>query len=136
MTSQAATAACIHFSLHLTAATLTEPARSSMQAVKTNSAAAGLFCLAVSALLILFSSVTVPISSWTKETYRYNMSQNLYKNYKPVDIVKKKNVYFLKVHKTGSTTFGLLLKRFVLKSNLSMPFFKWVHAYPPRDMIK
>ena len=109
-----------------------------MQPPQRGFAAAVLYGIAVAALLMAYSTMTVPVSSWIKFRHMSNQDVNSHisEHNDSVDIGKRQNVYFLKVHKTGSTTFGLILKRFVLKYKLRMPFFTGRHTYPSRDMIK
>lgn len=53
------------------------------------------------------------------------------------EICKKQfNVYYLKVHKTGSSTFTNLLQRFGLRHNLTTATFRHYHPYPTTDMFK
>ena len=56
-------------------------------------------------------------------------SSNISKNRKQL------NVYFLKVHKTGSSTFRNILQRLVLNHNLSTPVFRERDSYPSRNML-
>lgn len=47
---------------------------------------------------------------------------------------EKQFVYFLKAHKTGSTTMRNILQRFALQRNLTIPIFKTHHPYPSRNL--
>ena len=51
------------------------------------------------------------------------------------NIERQLNVYYLKVHKTGSSTFRNILQRLILNHNLSTPIFRQQHTYPSRNML-
>ena len=48
----------------------------------------------------------------------------------------QKHIYYLKVHKTGSTTFTNMLFRYGLANNLTFAVFEPRHPYPAMDMTK
>lgn len=59
--------------------------------------------------------------------------QQVTEDHKQCEAVR--NVYYLKVHKTGSTTFSNILNRFGMKENCVFACFNHHHAYPATNMV-